>query len=84
MAPYINITLYSSMAGILFGLFVILAQKNFHTIIRSEDEPKLKILLFVTCLLPFFQYIQLLSKCDFNENCNDDTTYYLSLLPVSK
>ena len=71
------------MAGILFGLFVILAQKNLYTIIRSEDEPKLKILLFVTSLLPFFQYIQLLSKCGLNEDCNDDSTYYLSFLPVS-
>ena len=71
------------MAGILFGLFVILAQRSLHTIIRSEDESKLKILLFVTLLLPFFQYIQLLSKCGFNEDCNDDPTYSLSFLPVS-
>ncbi len=71
------------MAGVLFGLAFIPAQKNLHNLIRSEDKPKLKILLSVVCLLLFFVYIQLFSSCDSDQDCNDNAHYYFSFLPVS-
>jgi hypothetical protein len=71
------------MAGVLFGLVLILAQKNLPNLISSEDEPKLKSILSLLSLLIFIVYSQLLSNCDSDQDCNDDTHYYFSFLPVS-
>ncbi len=71
------------MAGVLFGLAFILAQKNLYNLISSEDETKLKSLLSLVSLLIFFVYSQLLFNCDSDQDCNDDTHYYFSFLPVS-